>query len=62
MYNSLFCSGIHNDNVVIRKYTTASRKLCAVLLLFVPLAEVCSSFRFTGNVVQVVNAVDLGEH
>jgi hypothetical protein len=31
--------------------------LCPV----VPLAEVCS-FRFTGNIVHIVNAVDLGEH
>lgn len=62
MYNSLFCSSIHNDNVV-RKYTTASMKFSAVcVLLLVPLTEVYSSFRFTGNVVQVVNAVDLGEH
>jgi len=62
VYNSLFCSGIHNDNVVVRKYTTASMKLSAVcVLLLMPLAEVCSGFRFTGNV-QVVNAVDLGEH
>lgn len=48
--------------MVIRKYTVASMKLSAVsVLLLVPLAEVCS-FRFTGNIVQVVNAVDLGEH
>jgi len=48
--------------VDIRKYTTAGMKFSAVcVLLLVPFAEMCS-FRFTGNVVQVVNAVDLGEH
>jgi len=58
----VFCSGIHNDNVAIRKYTAAGMKLSAVcLLLLVPLAEVCS-FRFIGNVVQVVTAVDLDDH
>ena len=53
MYNSLFCGGFHNDNVLIRKYATAGLKLSAVwVFLLVPLAEVCS-FRSTGNVVQV---------
>jgi hypothetical protein len=48
--------------VVIRKYTVGSMKLSAVsVLLLVPFAEMYS-FSFTGSVVQVVNAVDLGEH
>ena len=62
MYSSLFCSGIHSDNVVIRKCTTANMKLSAIcVLILVPLCVVCT-FRFTGNIVQVVNAVVLGEH
>jgi hypothetical protein len=61
VYKPLIFSGIHFDSVVIKKFTTAHMKVSAVcVLLQVPCTEVYS-FRSTGNAVQGVNAVDLGE-